>query len=242
MLQASRGSRVKSSLINRRSPNQQHRLNSTATSTTFDSDSLNQPAEPFLSTTLAEPPLSALDNAYVGFLKQDYGIDFGWGTSSIIKWVFEEVYVHSGLPLWASIMAIGVAVRVFMIRPTAASTDNAAKVRAMMPLIQPLRDQMKQATFSQDRILQQKLTTQLKQIYRDSDISSWKFALPLLNIPLGFGCWRTFRNMADAPVAGMETGGFGWVQDLTLPDPTYILPAGVALLQFLSVKVWASAI
>jgi YidC/Oxa1 family membrane protein insertase len=32
------------------------------------------------------------------------------------------------------------------------------------------------------------------------------------------------RGMASAPVDSLRVGGLAWFQDLTVPDPTYILP------------------
>jgi YidC/Oxa1 family membrane protein insertase len=45
------------------------------------------------------------------------------------------------------------------------------------------------------------------------------------------------RRMADAPVPGFIEGGFGWVTDLTLPDPYYILPITSAVLMNIVIRV-----
>ena len=176
-------------------------------------------------------------NDYMGFLFQDYGIDFGFGTSTIMKTLFEAVHVYSGLPFWASILMMAIMVRSSQIPLTASAVDNSAKMQAMQPVTKPLMAQLKEASAKGDRLLLEKTRAELKKVYRETNIKMWKFALPLVQVPLGFGCWRTFSNMAHLPVTGMSVGGTAWFTNLTVPDPYYILPFLTAGLQVASVKV-----
>ena len=205
------------------------------------STALHSPAEPVLSDTLditsTLTEKAPFTNDYIGFLKEDYGIDFGWGTSSIIKYLFEHVHVYSGLPLAGSIIATAALVRFFMIFATMSSVENSAKMAALLPVTKPLVERHREAKETGDRATMQRCQVELREVYRSQGLAAWKFGLGLLNIPLGFGCWRTFRNMADAPVAGMSTGGIAWFSNLTVPDPTFILPLATAALQHYSAKV-----
>ena len=176
-------------------------------------------------------------NDYIGFLKEDYGIDFGWGTSSILKTLFETVHVYSGTTLGVSIILTALVVRLTMIPITAATVDNAARMQAMKPLTQPLMEQNREAAADRDKVKQQRLRVQLQEINKEAGVKYWKMALPFIQLPLGFGCWRTFRNMADVPVLGMQDAGFAWFTDLTIASPMWGLPAATALLQHLSIRV-----
>lgn len=48
--------------------------------------------------------------------------------------------------------------------------------------------------------------------------------LPLTQAPIFISFFIALREMANLPVPSLQTGGLLWFQDLTLSDPTYILP------------------
>ncbi|XP_064341883.1 mitochondrial inner membrane protein OXA1L isoform X2 [Camelus dromedarius] len=48
--------------------------------------------------------------------------------------------------------------------------------------------------------------------------------LPLTQAPIFISFFIALREMANLPVPSLQTGGLWWFQDLTLSDPTYILP------------------
>lgn len=173
----------------------------------------------------------------MGFLLQDYAIDFGWGTSNLLKTLFEAVHVYSGLPFWGSILITGCIIRLVMVPATSSSVENATRLRSVMPVTRPLMEQLKVATQARDHAAMQRIRMQMKQVYQDVDIKMWRFALPLIQLPLGFGCWRTFWAMAHAPVVGLDTGGIAWFTNLTIADPFYILPVATAVISFTSVRV-----
>lgn len=206
------------------------------------SATLHPPPEPPLAGTsdaassLPEQP--AYTNDFIGFLEKDYGIDFGWGTSSLVKYLFEHIHVYSGLPFAASIVLTGAVIRFAMIFAQRESVETSTRMSAMMPITKPLMARSTAAKLAGDSQESQKIRVELGRIYNESGIKIWKLGLGLLHIPLGFGCWRTFRNMADIPVAGLTTGGLGWFKDLTVADPFMVLPISTAAVQYFSTKVF----
>lgn len=58
----------------------------------------------------------------------------------------------------------------------------------------------------------------------------------MLQIPLGFGMFRVIRGMASLPVPAMLNESIFWLNDLTVHDPYFILPAMTALFMFSSLK------
>ncbi|KAL9060962.1 MAG: hypothetical protein Q9162_000406 [Coniocarpon cinnabarinum] len=183
------------------------------------------------------PSEASYTNDFIGFLEHDYGIDFGLGSSEIIKTMFEYIHVYSGFPLAGSIFFTGFLTRVVMVFAQKASVETSTQMMAISPLTKPLMAKAQAASMKGNQYELQKLQQQIKVTYKDNGVKYWKFLAQFANIPIGFGCWRTFRNMADVPVAGMTTGGFAWFTDLTAPDPTFILPLMAATFQHLSGKV-----
>jgi len=58
----------------------------------------------------------------------------------------------------------------------------------------------------------------------------------LLQIPLGYGCFRVVRGMASLPVPGLMTESVSWLTDLTAPDPYFILPVATSAFLYFSLK------
>ena len=108
-----------------------------------------------------------------------------------------------------------------------------------MPVTKPIMARAQEASRAGDRMKMQRIQSELKQVYKENGVQMYKFALQFINIPLGFGFWRTFRGMSDIPVVGMSHGGLAWFTDLTVRDPYFVLPVVVAALQHFSAKVRA---
>jgi len=159
----------------------------------------------------------------IGYLKE-LGLDFGWGFSSTMQWLIEHTHIWTGMPWWASIVAVGLITRVAMLKPVIGASENAARMTNAKSKTDPLRQKMVAASTEGNQQEAQIVGAQLKEINDAHGIKTWKSILPMLQIPLGFGCFRVVRAMTSLPVPALATETAGWVKDLTVADPTYILP------------------
>jgi YidC/Oxa1 family membrane protein insertase len=64
--------------------------------------------------------------------------------------------------------------------------------------------------------------------------------MPLMQMFIFIPFFLGVRGLAEAHYPGLSTGGFGWVTDLTKPDPLWILPISSALSTFSVVQVRAA--
>ncbi|KAJ5602817.1 hypothetical protein N7537_005773 [Penicillium hordei] len=159
----------------------------------------------------------------IGYLKE-LGLDFGWGFSSTMQWLIEHTHIWTGMPWWASIVAVGLLTRVAMLKPVIGASENAARMTNAKPKTDPLRQRMVAASTEGNQQEAQIVRAQLKEINAAHGIKTWKSILPMLQIPLGFGCFRVVRAMTSLPVPALAAESAGWIKDLTIADPTYILP------------------
>ncbi|KAG0279437.1 Mitochondrial inner membrane protein oxa1l, partial [Linnemannia exigua] len=53
--------------------------------------------------------------------------------------------------------------------------------------------------------------------------------LPLLQAPVMISFYLALRDMANLPVPQFKEGGIAWFTDLTIADPTYVLPVASSL-------------
>jgi membrane protein insertase Oxa1/YidC/SpoIIIJ len=209
------------------------RFNSTSSAAASESAaSQTQPA------SFSDLPSLAIEQIpeKAGYLKE-LGLDYGWGPSSIIQFLIEHIHIWTGLPWWASIVGTGLLVRVALFKPTLSASDNAAKVQKVKPVIDPIRSHMLQQSRTGNSAEIMKSRAELQELYKKHDIKMWRSFVPLLQIPIGYGCFRVVRGMAALPVPGLATESVAWLKDLTVNDPYFILPAMTAGFLYLTFKV-----
>lgn len=176
---------------------------------------------------------------HIGFLREDFGIDFGWGTSSLAQYIFEHIHVYltpEGV-WWTSILGLVLAFRGFMFVPQLMAADNSARAAAVNVLLKPRMEAMKEAMVSGNQLEATKLRKEMRDINQGAGVKMYKYALPLMQLPLGFGCWRLMRNLPEVGIPGLETGGPLWFSNLAVADPYFILPIANGIMNFFTLRV-----
>lgn len=174
----------------------------------------------------------------IGFLK-GLGLDYGWGPTSSMEWLIEHIYVYTGLPWWATLTVTAIAVRAAIFKPTISSQIESQKMQDLRknPRYAALQARMKATMQSGDREELMAVRGEIRNIHKALEVKLWKIAIPMLQVPVGFGMLRLVRGMADLPVPSLETGGILWFQNLAIPDPYYLLPLAAAGMFVVSMRV-----
>lgn len=159
----------------------------------------------------------------------------------MMQWVLEHIHIVGGLSWTASIVVLGLALRATMFPFIVKSAEQAANLRIAQKIMKPLQDEYKEASREKDHAKMQKAMSQLRTINREMGIKyRWMFAPMLIQIPFGFGAWRTLRNCATLPVPGFVTESWLWTTDLTFSDPYFLVPAISSGLIYLTMRLNAS--
>ncbi|KAJ5723682.1 hypothetical protein N7488_001717 [Penicillium malachiteum] len=161
---------------------------------------------------------------HIGYLKE-LGLDFGWGPSGFMQWTLEHIHLGLGLPWWASIISLGLLVRLALLKPSLDASNVAAQNHNLKPLMAPLREKLMQAAKVNNQMDIARARAEIKELNAQHGIKVWKSFVPMLQIPLGFGMFRTIRGMTTLPVPGLLNEQTLWLTDLTVADPYFILPA-----------------
>lgn len=172
----------------------------------------------------------------IGYLKE-LGLDYGWGPSAFMEYLIEHVHIYSGMPWWASIVAVSVLSRAILFKPVMDASENAARMTNVKHKLDPLRTRMVALTREGKQQEAQMTKAEMSQIHKEEGIKWWTSVIPMLQMPLGYGCFRTVRGMTSLPVPGIASESVGWLNDLTVADPTFILPAAAAGMLVLTLKV-----
>lgn len=188
-------------------------------------ESVAAPSTDFTPTTLDDVLSSELPPIpeHIGYLKE-LGLDYGWGPTAFIETLLEHVHIYTGTPWWASILLTAFVIRLALIKGYIGASDTSARLTVLTPHIDPIKKRLQAAKDAKDQAALTAIQSEIWGTYRAAGVQLWKMAVPLIQVPLGYGTFRLMRGMAALPVPGLEDGGFLWIKDLTLADPFFLLP------------------
>lgn len=141
--------------------------------------------------------------------------------ASPLFWLLDKLHGFVGNWGWA-IVLLTIIVKAILYPLTNASYRSMAKMRAVAPRLQALKDK-----YGDDRMAMQQA---MMQMYKDEKINPLGGCLPmLLQIPVFIGLyWAIFSS-----VELRQAPWIGWITDLSRPDPWFILPVIMAATMFI---------
>ena len=171
-----------------------------------------------------------------GIVNFDYAIDWGWFWffTRPIFWLLDQFYNFVG-NFGVAILLLTVCIKLLFF-PLA---NTSYKSMSRMKKLQPETERIKQR-FADDRVRQQQ---EMMELYKREKVNPVSGCLPMvIQIPVFFSLYKVLFvtiEMRQAPF-------FGWIRDLSAPDPTSILnlfgllPYHVPLFvpAFLSIGIW----
>lgn len=100
---------------------------------------------------------------------------------------------------------------------------------------------MNNAVKKNDLILRQKMALKLKGIYEKAGVSVMGgLVAPLVQIPVTLGMFFGVKKMCSLPVEQMKWSGLDFLPDLTVADPTWILPIAMTVLVNIQIPIGAA--
>lgn len=157
----------------------------------------------------------------------DLVVDYGWLTflAKPIYWLLEKLYGVVANWGWA-IVLLTVIIKLIFYPLSAASYKSMAKMKAVTPRLMKLRE-----LYANDKA---KLNQAMMELYKTEKINPLGGCLPILiQIPVFIALYWVLLasvEMRNAP-------WLGWVTDLSVPDPYYILPVIMAITMFIQTKL-----
>lgn len=152
--------------------------------------------------------------------------------------LLEHLHITAGLSWSASVIGLALLVRLISLPALIAGSDQSARMKEVQPVLGPLREELQEALRNNNREVAMQKQHALRTINKEYGISLPKaFGGLLIQIPLGFGAFRLLRNAGTLPVPGFETEQFLWLTNLSLCDPTYLLPGLTAVMTYFNFKI-----
>uniref|UniRef100_A0A4X1UYC6 OXA1L mitochondrial inner membrane protein n=1 Tax=Sus scrofa TaxID=9823 RepID=A0A4X1UYC6_PIG len=143
----------------------------------------------------------------------------------LIQNLLEFMHVNLGLPWWGAIATCTVLARCLVFPLIVKGQREAAKIHNHLPEIQKFSTRIREAKLTGNHTEFYRASSEMTFYQKKHDIKLFKpLILPLTQAPIFISFFIALREMANLPVPSLQTGGLWWFQDLTLSDPTYILP------------------
>jgi YidC/Oxa1 family membrane protein insertase len=157
-------------------------------------------------------------------LSLDYGF-FTFIAKPLFDWVLSPLHALTGNWGWAIILTV-LAIKLLLYPLSAKQYQSFAKMRAIQPRIESLKER-----YGDDK---QKFQMAMMELYKKEKVNPAAGCLPILvTIPIFISLyWMLLESveMRQAP-------WFGWIQNLTAPDPYFILPIVNLAVMFLTQKM-----
>ena len=144
-----------------------------------------------------------------------YSVDYGWLTliASPLFWLLSWIqkWVHN----WGvAIILLTLLIKLAFYKLSATSYRSMAQMRELAPRLQALKER-----FGNDR---QKMQLAVMELYKTENVNPVSGCLPIiLQIPV----FIAFYWMLLASVELRHAPFFGWITDLSVQDPYFVLPA-----------------
>jgi len=174
-------------------------------------------------------PLNYGDLAALGFSH--------WTPVGIAQWTMELIQVSSGMSWFWTIVTVSILSRFVILPFSLNAIRSSARLAPYQPRLLKLRNELQNTGgLSMDPLAVQRISLQQKQVYEEAGVSVLgSFMVPLVQLPISAGLFLGIKRLCDFPLEQLKVGGFGWITDLTVADPTYVLP--LAMLAAVNVQL-----
>lgn len=157
----------------------------------------------------------------------DLTVSYGWlwPIAVAIFWLMKHIYNIIGNWGW-SIIIVTLLIKLVFYHLSAKSYRSMAKMRQMQPKIEAIRERL-----GDDK---QKLSQAMMELYKTEKINPLGGCLPILvQIPVFFALYMVLIESVEL----RQAPWIGWIHDLSIPDPYFILPVIMGVTMFIQQKL-----
>jgi YidC/Oxa1 family membrane protein insertase len=92
-----------------------------------------------------------------------------------------------------------------------------------------MQERLRQTSASRNPAALAKANREIKDFYRNLGVSPFGGLIGFLQLPITFGIFFAVKGMCDLPVEQLKYSGLEMFPDLTVADPTLILPIAMTV-------------
>ncbi|CCM04117.1 uncharacterized protein FIBRA_06277 [Fibroporia radiculosa] len=154
-----------------------------------------------------------------------------WTPAGLCRWGMELLQVSTGMPWFWTIISATLISRVVLFPFTVRSMRSTAALAPYQDEVNALRVQMQAAQANKDMLTLQSVAMKQRMIYDKAGVSMASMALlPFVQLPVTLGMFFGVKKLCDLPLEQLHYSGISFLPDLTVADPTCILPIASAVM------------
>jgi YidC/Oxa1 family membrane protein insertase len=157
----------------------------------------------------------------------DLTVDYGmlWFLAKPLFWLLSEIHKITNNWGW-SIILVTVSLKIIFYKLSAAGYRSMANMRRVQPRLVSLKER-----FKDDRV---RMNQAMMQIYKEEKINPFGGCFPILiQIPVFIALYWVLLESVELRQAGFIL----WLQDLSSPDPYWVLPLIMGITMFIQQKL-----
>ena len=154
-------------------------------------------------------------------------VDYGWLTIIATPLFWLLTILHGGVGNWGlAIILLTALIKLAFFPLSAASYRSMAKMRVVAPKLEKIKKQ-----YADDR---DRLHKAMMEMYKKEKINPLGGCLPIvIQIPIFISLYWAILSSVELRHAPF----YGWIQDLSAPDPYYVLPLIMSVSMFIQTKL-----
>ena len=151
-----------------------------------------------------------------------------------LRWIYDNVVANYG---W-SIVLMTVLIRLVLFPLTHKSQVSMQRIQKLNPRMEAIRakyrPKLKDGKGRPRMDMQRKMNEEIQALFREEGVNPASGCLPILfQMPVFFGFFRLLSEAVEL----WDASWLGWIQNLALPDPIYVLPLVMGASQFLQQRM-----
>lgn len=160
----------------------------------------------------------------------------GWSPAGIVRWSLELLNVSTGMP-WFWTIVVGSAVwRLACVPWAIKGLQASARLMPLQSQILELQKSVTKSKLSQNPLELQKAAQAMSRFYKSNNINPLAGLVGLVQIPITVGLFFGIQKLCYLPLEQLKNSGFAFIPDLTMSDPTMILPLAMFVLVNVQLK------
>jgi YidC/Oxa1 family membrane protein insertase len=141
----------------------------------------------------------------------------------------QNMHEITGLHYAGSIVAVTCALRLAILPVAVRAQRAASRMGHLQPELALIKKRY-EVLGTPTQAEQKAFAESMRSLFKKYEVSPFAaMAGPLIQAPLFIGMFFGMKKMPELFTTEMSTGGLAWFTDLTIPDPTYVLPVACGL-------------
>ncbi|KAH9477101.1 Mitochondrial inner membrane protein OXA1L [Psilocybe cubensis] len=163
----------------------------------------------------------------------------GWSPAGLVRWSLELINVSTGMPWFWTIIAGSAFWRLVCVPFAIKGLQASARMQPHQTKMLALQQEIKRTAEKKDPVAMKLATVKMQEFYRANNINPLGGVIALVQMPITLGIFFGVQKLCKLPLEQLHYSGVSFLPDLTVADPTYIMP--LALCALINVQIMVGA-